>query len=270
MTYDRICTRKKTCLLCLHQESESLEHLIYQCQHFTVMRHDLLIECSDLCQRILPKTITPEEIQDYLRREILQPYPNKVSERSRSAGQIPTSIQKWLKNHKVNDTIFVRLGKKIHELIVSQYQQIWHTRCNEMKIRHLLFKDRLRLFSNPKPLHEMTEDDYIAYAENLSRHLKSLETEANKETDSNDGEEGYKQAHHAHSLPACSQDPTQKRNREEPPNNAPASKKYKRGFPKNVSATRKRKLDFNQMKRPHQLKKPPLQKVKVAHMQKRS
>jgi beta-glucosidase-like glycosyl hydrolase len=50
-----------------------------------------------------------------------------------------------------------------------------------MKIRHLLFKDRLRLFSNPKPLNEMTEDDYIAYAENLSRHLKSLETEADKE-----------------------------------------------------------------------------------------
>jgi hypothetical protein len=256
--------------MCPHQESESLEHLIYQCQHFTVMRHDLLIECSDLCHGILPKNITPEEIQDYLKREILQPYPDKVSERSRSAGQIPTSTQKWLKNHKVNDRNSVRLGKKLHELIVSQHQQIWHTRCNEMKIRHLLFKDRLRLFSNPKPLHEMTEDDYIAYAENLSRHLKSLETEANKETDSNDGEEGYKQAHHAHSLPACSQDPTQKRNREEPPNNAPASKKYKRGFPKNVSATRKRKLDFNQMKRPHQLKKPPLQKVKVAHMQKRS
>jgi hypothetical protein len=208
------------------------------------MRHDLLIECSDLCQRILPKNITPGEIQDYLKREILQPYPDKVSKRSRSGGQIPTSIQKWLKNHKVNDTNSVRLGIKLHELIVSQHQQIWHTRCNEMKIRHLLFKDRLRLFSNPKPLNKMTEDDYIAYAENLSRHLKSLKTEADKETDTNDGKEGYKQAHHAHSLPACSQDPTQKRNREDPPNNAPTSKRYKRAFPENVSATRKRKLDF--------------------------
>jgi hypothetical protein len=53
---------EKTCLLCPHQESESLEHLIYQCQLFTVIRHDLLIECSDLCQRILPKTITSEKI----------------------------------------------------------------------------------------------------------------------------------------------------------------------------------------------------------------
>jgi hypothetical protein len=40
----------------------------------------------------------------------------------------------------------------------------------------------------------------------------------------------------------------QKRNRKEPPNNAPASKKYKRGFPENVSATRKRKLDFKSNK----------------------
>jgi hypothetical protein len=52
---------EKTCLLCPHQESESLEHLIYQCQHFRVMRHDLLIECSDLCQRTLPKNMMPEE-----------------------------------------------------------------------------------------------------------------------------------------------------------------------------------------------------------------
>jgi hypothetical protein len=90
----------------------------------------------------------------------------------------------------------------------------------------------------------MTKDDYMAYAENLGRHLKSLKIEADKKTESIDGKEGYKQAHHAHSLPACSQDHTQKRNREDPLNNAPASKKYKTGFPENVSATRKRKLDF--------------------------
>jgi hypothetical protein len=208
------------------------------------MRHDLLIECSYLCQLILPKTITSEEIQDYLKREILQPYPDKVSKRSRSAGQILTSIQKWLRNHKVNDTNSARLGKKLHELIVSQHQLIWHTRCNKMKSRHLLFKDRLRLISNPKPLHEMTEDDYIIYAKNLGRHLKSLKTEADKETDSNNGKEGNKQAHHAHSLPTYSQDPTQKRNREDSPNNAPANKKNKRGFSENVSATRKRKIDL--------------------------
>jgi hypothetical protein len=116
----------------------------------------------------------------------------------------------------------------------------------------------------------MTEDDYIAYAENLSLHLKSLETEADKETDSNDGKEGYKQAHHAHSLPAYSQDPTQKRNREDPLNNAPASKNYKRGFQKTCLQHASANWTLNQMKRPHQLKKPSLQKVKVVYMQKRS
>jgi hypothetical protein len=112
-----------------------------------------------------------------------------------------------------------------------------------MKSKHLVFKDRLRLSLNPKPLHKMTEDDYIKYAENLSRHLKSLKIEADKKTDSNDGKEGYKQAHHAHDLPTCSQDPTQKRNWEDSPNNAPANKKCKRGFSENVSATRKCKID---------------------------
>jgi hypothetical protein len=43
-----------------------------------------------------------------------------------------------------------------------------------MQSSHLLFKDRLKLFRVPKPLHEMTGDEYIVFAKKLQDHLNQL------------------------------------------------------------------------------------------------
>jgi hypothetical protein len=42
---------------------------------------------------------------------------------------------------------------------------MWHKRCDEMKTRKLLFNDRMKLFPNQKPVQDLTEDDYIFFAE---------------------------------------------------------------------------------------------------------
>jgi hypothetical protein len=66
----------------------------------------------------------------------------------------------------MSSTWINKVGNALHKVIVEAFHDIWKLRCNEVKTQHILFKDRLRLFPHPRPLHAMTEDDYIAFAKN--------------------------------------------------------------------------------------------------------
>jgi hypothetical protein len=92
----------------------------------------------------------------------------------RSAGQLPKTLKTWLLSKGIQGPRVTRIGKKLHMKILTCYKEIWKARCSAIRKRHLLFKDRLKLFPVQKPLHEMTADDYIAFAKNLQNHLNQL------------------------------------------------------------------------------------------------
>jgi hypothetical protein len=58
----------------------------------------------------------------------------------------------------------LKLGKTLHKILVENYQAFWKLRRTVVKEQHMLFRDRLRVFPTLKPLHEMTDDDYVAFA----------------------------------------------------------------------------------------------------------
>jgi hypothetical protein len=58
-----------------------------------------------------------------------------------------------------------KIGRKLHRIIVTSYQKTWHQRCDKMKTRKLLFNDRMKVFPTQKPVQDLTEDDYIFFAE---------------------------------------------------------------------------------------------------------
>jgi hypothetical protein len=57
------------------------------------------------------------------------------------------------------------VGKLLHALLAESYQQIWHMRCDEIKAKGLLFKDRLQMLPQDKPLAEISSDDFIIFAD---------------------------------------------------------------------------------------------------------
>jgi hypothetical protein len=79
--------------------------------------------------------------------------PTEAEERYRSAGQIPLALQTWLtKTGKMSMDTAEKIGRKLHRIIVTTYQKLWHRRCDEMKTRKLLFNDRMKVFSTQKPV----------------------------------------------------------------------------------------------------------------------
>jgi hypothetical protein len=66
---------------------------------------------------------------------------------------------------RVTEESALRLAKKIHRAIITAHREMWRLRCDEMKAQKLLFKDRIKIFSKQKPLHEMSEDDFYEFAE---------------------------------------------------------------------------------------------------------
>jgi hypothetical protein len=71
----------------------------------------------------------------------------------------------------LTETTAIKAAKKLHHQIISMYQGIWHARCSVINDLKLLFKDRIRLLSNQRPLHEWADDDYLEYAINLDQHI---------------------------------------------------------------------------------------------------
>lgn len=137
----------------------------FQCLFFGEHRGTLLRDLITLCRsRPSLGAISRSTISAMLAASLLSPPPD--CQRDFSAGQLPLSLYHWLSAHLPTPTATLRLGKAIHNLLITSYQTFWRARGDAIKDRHLLFKDRLRAFPTVKPLHEMLEEDFIAYALN--------------------------------------------------------------------------------------------------------
>lgn len=155
----------ETCVLCTGGHSESIEHILFQCPFFKEHRELLLQDLIALCRSqpslcsLSRSTITPVLLNPLLS-------PPTDCQRNFSAGQLPLTLFHWLSANLPSSATTLRLGKSIHQCLIGSYQTFWRARCDAIKERHLLFKDRLGAFPTPKPLHEMLEEDFIIYALN--------------------------------------------------------------------------------------------------------
>jgi hypothetical protein len=80
------------------------------------------------------------------------------------ADQIPCLFREWLNSFLTNQKTILRIGKTIHEHLITSYQKIWKYRCS---INSALSKDfglQLATFSRGVPVHELNEDDYANFA----------------------------------------------------------------------------------------------------------
>jgi hypothetical protein len=154
----------KWCILCPSHVSESTEYLLFDCPFFHAnriqLRNDLLTACCTKRLNGVPNDVLCNTITNLL----LNPAP--TAQRDFSAGQLPRSFYTWLfsKLPEHSTTQALKLGKTLHKILVDNYQAIWKLRCSVVKEQHMLFRDRLRVFPTLKPLHEMTDEDYVAFA----------------------------------------------------------------------------------------------------------
>jgi hypothetical protein len=155
----------KWCILCPSHVSESTKHLLFGCPVFHANRIQL---CTDLLTACRTKRLNGVPIDIFcntITNLFLNPAPS--AQRDFSAGQLPRSFYMWLctKLPEQGSTVqALKLGKTLHKILVENYQAIWKLRCAAVKEQHMLFRDRLCVFSTLKPLHEMTDDDYVAFA----------------------------------------------------------------------------------------------------------
>jgi hypothetical protein len=47
-----------------------------------------------------------------------------------SAGQIPCLCQEWLNSFMTDQKAILKIGKTIHEHLITSYQKIWEYRCS--------------------------------------------------------------------------------------------------------------------------------------------
>jgi hypothetical protein len=159
------------CPLCSSTD-ETIEHLLFQCPFFTDARKAALTSSIELLksQQI---TATAQELHDALHSHIFHP---PFGERSFSASQLPTSFRRWLEPLRSSPAKALKVCKLLHALLAESYQQIWHMRCDEIKVKGLLFKDRLQMLPQNKPLAEMSSDDFVAFADAWRRRQTPLPT----------------------------------------------------------------------------------------------
>jgi hypothetical protein len=159
------------CPLC-SSTGETIEHLLFHCPFFTDARQTALTSSIELLksQQI---TTTAQDLHDALHSHIFHPLFGEISF---SASQLPTSFRRWLEPHCSSPAKALKVGKLLHALLAESYQQIWHMQCDEMKAKGLLFKDRLQMLPQDKPLAQMSSDCFIAFVDAWRRRQTPLPT----------------------------------------------------------------------------------------------
>jgi hypothetical protein len=136
--------------LCNQGADESLEHIMYRCPYSTNARQTLIRDLMTILRKRRVQS-TDQACRQMLTKTLLTP--TEVEERYRSASQIPLTLQTGLtKTGKMSMDTTEKIGRKLHRIIVTTYQKIWHHRCDEMKTRKLLFNDRMEVFLTQKPV----------------------------------------------------------------------------------------------------------------------
>jgi hypothetical protein len=118
-------------------------------------------------------TATAQKLHDALHSHIFHPL---FGERSFLASQLPTLFRRWLEPLCSSPAKALKVGKLLHALLAESYQQMWHMRCDEIKAKGLLFKYRLKMLPQNKPLAKMSSDDYIEFADAWRRRQTPLHT----------------------------------------------------------------------------------------------
>jgi hypothetical protein len=72
--------------------------------------------------------------------------------RLRSVAQLPLYMRDLLESRVHSPVHVTKLRKQLHFAPLSSFYTLWLARCNYLHSNHLLFRDRLRLSSNPGPL----------------------------------------------------------------------------------------------------------------------
>lgn len=141
---------------------QKLPSTFYECPTFAGHRQQLLTRLVSICRsRALLRTTTAA-LRAYLYDALI----HVPSDRQRffSAGQLPHSLFVWLSSRLPTLSQTTRLGKELHVALFEFFQHVWRDRCALIKERHHLFKDRLHAFPQMKPLHDMDDTDYVAFA----------------------------------------------------------------------------------------------------------
>jgi hypothetical protein len=87
-----------------------------------------------------------------------------------SAGQIPSLFQEWLNSFMTDQETILKIGKTIHERLVTPYQKIWKYRCSNNSALGMDFGSRLATFPRGVPVHKLNEDDYANNVKLSSTH----------------------------------------------------------------------------------------------------
>jgi hypothetical protein len=147
------------CPLCSSTD-ETIKHLLFLCPFFADARKTALTSTTELLKRE-QITATAQELHDALHSHIFHPL---FGEKSFSALQLPTSFRRWLEPFCSSPAKALKVSKLLHASLADSYQQIWHMQCDEFKAKGLLFKDRLKMLPQDKPLAEISSKDFIAFA----------------------------------------------------------------------------------------------------------
>jgi hypothetical protein len=77
-----------------------------------------------------------------------------------SAGQIPCCFQDWPSSFMKDQKSILKIGKSIHEHLITSYQKIWKYRCSNNSALSMDFRSRLATFPRGVLVYELNEDDY--------------------------------------------------------------------------------------------------------------
>jgi hypothetical protein len=163
--------REKSCFLC-RADDESIEHIFFQCSHFHDSRlaieketikisFDAIskLDTKGMCHRASKPnfaTITEQITKFFFPPGDLLPDDYRML----SAGQIPCLFQKWLNSFMTDQKTILKIGKTIHEHLITSYQKIWKYRCSNSSALSINFCSQLATFPRGVPVHELNEDDY--------------------------------------------------------------------------------------------------------------
>jgi hypothetical protein len=160
----------KSCFLC-GAVDESIGHICYECPHFVAEQSYIQQQTVNLCltgirdSQSFKVAHAADSISEVTTRSlILSTLTDMEQYRTFSAGQLSKAFQTWLLSIVKCPRAAMKIGSAIHLHMVSSYQSIWKSRCSMNKMSGLDFKSRLACSPRGVPLHELSEKDYVIYA----------------------------------------------------------------------------------------------------------
>ena len=160
------------CQFC-QANDESIEHVFFQCPHFSPSRLTLQTDTVAKVKATLnqlqssayrPGRGLPDDtsIKSIVANSLFPLHNDPDLYRTLSASQIPMQICIWLESFLHDQSQILKVGCTLHEHLASSYQKLWKLRCSKITIGKVDFRSRFSTFARPVPLHELNDDDFAA------------------------------------------------------------------------------------------------------------